>query len=434
MATETFLPVQPDNVQALSQSKNEPAWLTEFRMEALEQAAQLELPKLEKMRLDRWEIGSYGLYKAPQRIQSFEELPANIREYFQAETAHNVVIQHNSGVVYSHLSEELVAQGVIFTDLETAAQEHGELVREHLMQVVKANENRVTALHAAQWSGGIFVYVPKNVVIEEPLQAFFVTDDAEALFSPHMLIVADTNSSVSYVDTVISEGGAQSKVYSGIAEVVCRPGSKVQFATVHHLGRETTDLSYRRAAVDKDASIQWVIGEMNMGDTMSDTSSILNGHGSSSDAKVICVGTGDQKLNITTRAVHWGRSSHSDMLTRAVMRDESSAIINGITKIEKGATNAHGEQTERVLMLSPAARGDANPILLIDEDEVTAGHAASAGQVDKFQLYYLMSRGISREEATKLIIYGFLEPIVSQIPIPKLEERLGEFVERKLGS
>lgn len=434
MATETFLPAQLDNVQALSKSKNEPAWLTEFRSDALEQAAQLELPKIEKMRLDRWNIGPYGQYKAPKTLQSIDELPANIRQYFQAEDASNVIIQHNSGVVFTHLSDELAAQGVIFTDLETAAREHGELVRQHLMQVVEPSENRLTALHASLWSGGVFIYIPKNVVVEQPLQAFYVTDDSEALFCPHILIVADLNSSVSYVDTVISEGEGKSRVFSGIAEVVCKPGSKVQFATVHHLGKDTTDLSFRRASVDNDASVQWIVGEMNMGDTMSDTSSILKGNGSNSDAKVICVGTGDQKLNITTRAVHFGRSSSSDMLTRAVMRDESSAIINGITKIEKGATNAHGEQTERVLMLSPAARGDANPILLIDEDEVTAGHAASAGQVDKFQLYYLMSRGISREEATKLIIYGFLEPIVSQIPIPKLEERLGEFVERKLGS
>src|SRR5690606_13628822 len=150
---------------------------------------------------------------------------------------------------------------------------------------------------------------------------------------------------------------------------------------------------YRRALLEQDASINWVIGEMNFGDTMSDTHSILKGNGSNSDAKVICVGTGDQKLNITTRAAHFGRNSSSDMLTRAVMRDNATAIINGITKIEKGATDANGEQTERVLMLSPTARGDANPMLLIDEDEVKAGHAASVGQVNKDQLYYLMSRG-----------------------------------------
>jgi Fe-S cluster assembly protein SufD len=179
--------------------------------------------------------------------------------------------------------------------------------------------------------------------------------------------------------------------------------------------------------------VNWIIGEMNAGNSATDTTSILRGNGSESDAKVICVGSNDQKLSITTQAIHWGKNTNSDMVTRAAMRDEATAIINGVTKIEKGATYANGEQTERVLMLSPKARGDANPMLLIDEDEVKAGHAASVGQVNENQLYYLMSRGISREQAQKLIIYGFLAPIVTAIPIAALEAQLSEVVERKLG-
>jgi Fe-S cluster assembly protein SufD len=193
------------------------------------------------------------------------------------------------------------------------------------------------------------------------------------------------------------------------------------------------DLTYRRAVADNDASIEWIVGEMNDGNVMSDTTTILKGNGSTSDAKVICVGTGEQKMNITTRAVHFGKSSTSNMITRAVMRDEATAIINGITKIEKGATKANGVQTERVLMLSPKSRGDANPILLIDEDDVKAGHAASVGQVNPEQVYYLMSRGISRDEALRLVIYGFLAPVIAEIPIGNVQDQLQSTVERKLG-
>ncbi|MBO9604736.1 MAG: SufD family Fe-S cluster assembly protein, partial [Paenibacillaceae bacterium] len=203
--------------------------------------------------------------------------------------------------------------------------------------------------------------------------------------------------------------------------------------SVHSLGETTIDVAYRRAVVENDGKIEWVVGEMNGGNVLSDTTSLLKGQGSNSDAKVICVGTEEQKLNLSTRAVHIGKHSSSDMITRAVMRDDATAIINGITKIEKGATGANGQQTEKVLMLSPKARGDANPILLIDEDDVKAGHAASVGQVNAEQIYYLMSRGISRDEATKLIIYGFLAPVVSEIPIGALEEQLQRLVERKLG-
>lgn len=222
------------------------------------------------------------------------------------------------------------------------------------------------------------------------------------------------------------------RVHNSVVEVFVKPGAKVQFASVHQLDRSFTDLSYRRALVENDGKIDWILGEMNDGNCMSDTTSILRGNGSASNTRVLCVGSAAQQLNLTTRAVHFGKSSDSDMVTRAVMRDEATAIINGITKIEHGATGANGEQTEKVMMLSPKARGDANPMLLIDEDEVTAGHAASVGQVDPNQIYYLMSRGISRQEAERLIIYGFLAPVVSSIPIGKLSEQLQTLVERKL--
>ncbi len=432
--TQTVLPIDRDTIAALSDSRNEPSWMKELRLAALDLAGQLELPKLEKTRIDRWNIDSYGTYKQAEPIHNIEELPQTAKELLQADQpGNNLIVQRNSGVVYRNLSDELARQGVIFTDLETAVREHSDLVRKYFMTVVQKDENRLTALHAALWNGGVFLYVPKNVRIPEPVQALFLTDDASAAFAPHVLIVAEANSYVAYVDNYVSAGEGGGLAHSGVVEVIVQPGAHVQFASIHSLDETRTDLSYRRAVVENDGKIDWIIGEMGSGNGMSDTVSILKGNGSASDAKVICVGTGEQKLNITTRAVHYGRNSESDMITRAVMRDEATAIINGITKIEKNAVGANGQQTEKVMMLSPKARGDANPILLIDEDEVKAGHAASVGQVSEEQVYYLMSRGISREQATKLIIYGFLAPVVSQIPIAKLEEQLQLLVERKLG-
>ncbi|CAM3446399.1 Fe-S cluster assembly protein SufD [Marinicrinis lubricantis] len=434
MTTEIILPVGREAVESASKSKNEPQWLTELRLSALDKAGQLELPKLEKTRLDRWKMDGYGEYKPAAAISQVNELPEEFNQMLQTnQEGHNLIVQRNSAVVLSHLASELQEQGVIFMSLEEAAKQHSDLVQKHLFTAVKSDEHKLSALHAAIWNGGVFLYVPKNVQIDIPLQAMFVHDEEQAAFSPHILIVADENSSVKYVDVVTSTETTSAQVHSGIAEVIVKPGAKVTFASIHHLSKEITDLSFRRAIVEKDGQVEWIVGEMNYGNAVSDTTSILKGSGSASDAKVICVGTNDQKLNVTTKAVHFGKSSNSDMITRAAMRDEATAIFNGITKIEKGATHANGEQTERVLMLSPKARGDANPMLLIDEDDVKAGHAASAGQVNKEQIYYLMSRGISREQATKLIIYGFLEPIVAEIPIKELEELLSNIVERKLG-
>ncbi|WPP40149.1 Fe-S cluster assembly protein SufD [Paenibacillus hunanensis] len=432
MTLQTILPLSAEALKSLSQQKNEPAWLAESRLNALELASRLELPKPEKTKIDKWNLSDYGTYQQATSVASLQELPEAVRALVKEEEAANLLVQKDSGAVYSTLSDELKAQGVIFTDLETAAREHSDLVQAHLSSVVKNDENQLTALSAALWTGGAFLYVPKNVEVSVPLQAVFLTENADATFAPRVLVVADVNSSVTYVDNYISTGDA-ARLHNGIVEVIAKPGAKVRFATVHQLGLNTTDMSYRRAVTENDASIEWIIGEMNDGNTVTDTSTVLKGNGSTSDAKVIAVGSGSQRLNYTTRAVHFGKDSTSQMTTRAVMREEANAIINGITKIEHGATRSNGEQAEKVLMLSPKARGDANPILLIDEDDVMAGHAASVGQVNPEQVHYLMSRGISRAQAERLIIYGFLAPVVSDIPLEQLQTRLQELVERKVG-
>ncbi|MFD1886232.1 Fe-S cluster assembly protein SufD [Paenibacillus wenxiniae] len=432
MTLQTILPLSAEALKSLSQQKNEPAWLAESRLNALELASRLELPKPEKTKIDKWYLSDYGTYQPATRVTSLQELPEAVRVLLKEEETANLLVQKDSGVVYSNLSDELKAQGVIFTDLETAAREHSDLVQAHLSSVVKNDEHQLSALNAALWTGGAFLYVPKNVEVAIPLQAVFLTENADATFAPRVLVIADVNSSVTYVDNYISTGDAE-RLHNGIVEVIAKPGAKVRYATVHQLGLNTTDMSYRRAVTENDASIEWIIGEMNDGNTVTDTSTVLKGNGSTSDAKIIAVGSGSQRLNYTTRAIHFGKDSTSQMTTRAVMREEANAIINGITKIEHGATRSNGEQAEKVLMLSPKARGDANPILLIDEDDVMAGHAASVGQVNPEQVHYLMSRGITRAQAERLIIYGFLAPVVSDIPLEQLQTRLQELVERKVG-
>ena len=433
MSTQTVLPIGRQYIEEAAGKKNEPSWMTEFRLQALELAGSTELPKLEKTRIDRWQLDAYGTYKSQAKLESPEQLPAAAKQLLPegAASGDNLIVQRNSGAVWAKLSGELAAQGVIFTDLETAVREHGDLVKPYFMNGVKPDENRLTALHGALWNGGVFLYIPKNVRIEAPLQALFLADDAEATFAPHVLIVAEANSSVAYVENYLS-GDDLEMVSNGVVEVFAKPGAHVHVASVHNLGKRSTGLVYRRAITEQDARVEWVIGELNSGNSVADIHSVLKGNGSSSDTKVISVGAGEQKMNLTTRANHFGRSTPSEMITRAVMKDEATAIINGITKIEKGATGANGEQTERVLMLSRRARGDANPILLIDEDDVKAGHAASVGQVNPEHMYYLMSRGIPKSEAHKLIVYGFLAPVISEVPLEHVRKQLQLLVERKL--
>lgn len=431
MTLNTLLPVDPKALADRSRSAGEPAWLTELRLKGLELAGERELPQLEKTRIDRWNWATLSLDAAGHATET--NTPPALTELLPSENAGNALVQIGARTVHRELSEELRAQGVIFTDLVTAAREHEDKVRPYLLKAIAADEHRLTALHAALWNGGAFLYVPKNVQVEIPLYASFMTEAGETLLAPHVLIVAEEGSSVAYVEQFQSGSEEAAQVVPGAAEVFAAAGAQVRFASIHNLSTSVIDVAYRRAILEQDARVEWVVGELSAGNGISDTTTYLNGKGSSADAKVICVGDGEQRLNLTTRNVHVGRATESDMSTRAVMRESATAIINGITKIEKGATGANGQQAEKVLMLSPTARGDANPILLIDEDDVKAGHAASVGQVNPEQIFYLMSRGLTRTEAERLVIYGFLAPVVAEIPLPELEKQLRELVERKLG-
>ncbi|WP_042165062.1 Fe-S cluster assembly protein SufD [Paenibacillus gorillae] len=433
MSTQLSTPTDRQSAEALARSKGEPQWLVDLRGEAAELAGTLEWPKPEKIRIDRWNLTAVGNYEQGQAAASVGELPSVVTELV-AEGTESLIVQQNSSIAWKQLSADLTAKGVIFTDLETACKEHADLVQPYLFKAIDKGDNKLTALHAALWNGGVFVYVPRNVEVELPLQAILFNNKSEAAFAPHILIVAESNSKVTYVDYVVSEPGTTTEpfVHHSVVEVFVKSGAHVRFGSIHHMADNGVDLTLRRSIIENDGRMEWVIGDLNDGNTLSDTTSHLKGNGSNSDAKVITIGQNDQKMSLTTQAVHFGRSSESDMVTRAVMKDSATAIINGITKIEKGATKANGVQTEKVLMLSPKARGDANPILLIDEDDVKAGHAASVGQVNPEQVYYLMSRGITKQDAERLIIYGFLAPVVSEIPIDAVREQLQRLLERKL--
>ncbi|MDI4644785.1 Fe-S cluster assembly protein SufD [Cohnella hashimotonis] len=422
-----------DAASSIARSKNEPAWLVAWRENAGELASRLELPKPEKTPIQRWPLDLYGTDRPGAKVDSASQLPEALAKLLPAEAGGALIVQHNSSVVYTHLSDELKAKGVVLTSLEEAARSHEEIVRKHLMTAYAPDEHKLAALHAALWNGGVFLYVPRGVEIEEPVQALLFADDAEATFVPHVLIVAEANSRVTVVENASTAVGEAALVLNGAVEVFAKDGSQVRYAAVHSLEKGAVDVSYRRAVLEQNARIEWIVGELQDGNILSDTKTILKGNGSTSDAKIITVGTGKQRMSLTTGAVHFGLSTESDMITRAVMKEEGTAVINGVTKIEKGATRANGQQTEKVLMLSPKARGDANPILLIDEDDVKAGHAASVGQVNAEQVHYLMSRGISKTEAERLIIYGFLDPVVSEIPLESVREQLQRILERKLG-
>lgn len=435
MTTETRLPFEKEYVESFSKQKGEPSWLGELRIKALENAETLPMPRPDKTKIDKWNFTQFSSHTVEsQAFTSLGELAEEVKVLIGTETAEkNLYIQRNQTPAFLTLTEDLKSQGVIFTDIFTAAREHSELVQKYFMtDGVKADEHRLTALHAALLNGGAFLYVPKNVEVSEPIQAVYVHDDSETNLFNHVIVVAEDNSSVTYVENYISTVDSAKGIFNIITEVFANANAKVQYGAVDNLAKGVTTYVNRRGIAGRDARIDWALGLMNDGNTISENVTNLVGDGSYGDTKTVVVGSGEQIQNFTTKVVHFGKNSEGYILKHGVMKDSASAIFNGIGKIEHGASKSNAEQESRVLMLSEKARGDANPILLIDEDDVTAGHAASVGRVDPVQLYYLMSRGIPQKEAERLVIHGFLAPVVNQLPIEGVKKQLTEVIERKV--
>ncbi|AME07501.1 Fe-S cluster assembly protein SufD [Bacillus siamensis] len=436
MTLETKLSVDQEYVKGFSEKHQEPAWLKNLRLQALEKAEDLPLPKPDKTKITNWNFTKFNKHTVENApLASLEDLADEAKALIDIENEDKTLyVQRDQTPAFLSLSKELKDKGVIFTDILTAAREHSDLVEKYFMKDgVKVDEHKLTALHAALMNGGAFLYVPKNVQVETPVQAVYVHESNDTALFNHVLIVAEDHSSVTYVENYISTVNPKEAVFNIISEVITGDNASVTYGAVDNLSAGvTTYVNRRGAARGRDSKIEWALGLMNDGDTISENTTNLYGDGTYGDTKTVVVGRGEQTENFTTQIIHFGKASEGYILKHGVMKDAASSIFNGIGKIEHGASKANAEQESRVLMLSEKARGDANPILLIDEDDVTAGHAASVGRVDPIQLYYLMSRGIAKEEAERLVIYGFLAPVVKELPIEGVKKQLVSVIERKV--
>lgn len=435
MSVDTQLLFEPNVVESFSKKKQEPEWLTQLRLDALQQVAQLPLPQLQKTNIEGWNFTSFIPYKEETTLSSLSDLPESLKEFIFDEENASVIVQKNASIVYHNLLQEVAEQGVIFTDLHTAAQQHETLLKKYLMtEGVQKDEHRLSALHAAMMSGGVFLYVPKNVELKVPLQGLFWLSGKDHALFPHIIIATEEGSQVDFVANFVSEVDDQAAVNNCVIEVFVGANSRVRVATMNNLGKDTVDVTFRRSLVERDGSLEWIVADFSDGHVISDNTTLLKGEGSQVHVKTVAFGTGKMKANVTSSIHHMAPHTNSNIHARSVMKDSASSVLNSITKIEKGASKSDGQQSGKVLMLNSEARGDANPILLIDENDVTAGHAASVGRIDPMQLYYLMSRGISKSEAEKLLIYGFLNAVISEIPSEALQKRIYQVIERKYQS
>ncbi len=419
-----------DAVNVFSATKEEPSFMSALRQQAIAEIDALPLPHIERVRFDRWplfeitEAGLSGEVAVDASVPAFDEMKNN-----------PTIVQQDDLTVFEQLPQALADQGVILTDLFSAMQDYPELVESYYMKkAVPINEDKMTAAHAAFMNSGIFLYVPKNVVIKEPIEALFYQNSAsDAHFFKHVLIVAEEHSEFHYLERFMTVGEGSEKASANIiVEVIAKNGAKVKFSAIDQLGEHISTYMNRRGYIMRDASVDWALGVLNDGNVIADFDSDLVGEGSHAELKAVAISAGRQTQAIDTRVTNKAPYSIGHILQHGVIRERGTLTFNGIGHIIKGAKGADAQQESRVLMLSDQARGDANPILLIDENEVTAGHAASVGRVDPEEMYYLLSRGLHKEEAERLVIRGFLGSVLTAIPVKEVQKELIEVIEGKL--
>ena len=409
-------------IHEFSQVHAEPAWLADLRQQAFDQIDQLDLPVIERVKFHRWNLGD-------GRISDSEPL-TNVPD-FTALGDNLKLVQLGTHTVLEQLPADLAEQGVIFTDFHSALEEIPELVEKHFMSAVKYDEDKLAAYHTAYFNSGAVLYVPDNVEIDQPIEGIFYQDSkSDVPFNKHILIIAGKHSKVNYLERLETYGEGTVPATANITvEVIAQAGAQIKFSSIDRLGENVTAYISRRGKLDNDAMIDWAIGVMNEGNVVADFDGDLYGNGSHADMKVVALSSGKQVQGIDTRVTNYGCNSIGNILQHGVILEKGTLTFNGIGHIIKGAKGADAQQESRVLMLSDQARSDANPILLIDENDVTAGHAASIGQVDPEDMYYLMSRGLDKATAERLVVRGFLGSVIVEIPVKEVRDEMIENID-----
>jgi Fe-S cluster assembly protein SufD len=420
-------------VEALSRQKGEPDWLRQFRLDAWEAYERLPLPTRRDEDWRRTDLSNLRLDEVVPWAAPVGETDGVGAVAIGTEQRAGLLIQRDSTAGAAELDPALQAQGVIFTDLETAAREHPDLVRQHLMtEGVRVHDNTFTALHAAFWSGGVFLYVPRGVAVELPFQALTVANQPALGLFNHRLIVLEPTSQVTFIESVAS-GAAHGRGFaSDVTELIVRDGATLRCIHLQEWGPEVQSISTQRAILGRDATINWLTVTLGARLSRANIQAFLNGPGARAEMLGIFFGDGGQHFDHHTMQVHNAPNASSDLLFKGTLNDRARSVFSGLIQVAPGAQKTDAYQLNRNLLLSDKARADSIPNLEIQANDVRCTHGASVGPVDPDHLFYLMARGLTRAAATKLIVDGFFEPVVARIPLEDLRERLWQSIERKM--
>ena len=414
-------------VEQISEFKNEPDWMREFRLKALEHFLSRPQPTWGSPMLAEVDYDNihYFVRASEKSSKTWDDVPDDIKRTFdrlgipeaERKFLSGVGAQYESEVVYHQVREDLEKQGIVFMDMDSGLREHEDLVREYFATIIPPNDNKLAALNSAVWSGGSFVYVPPGVHVEMPLQAYFRINTENMGQFERTLIIADEGSYVHYVEGCTAPVWTTDSLHSAVVELIAKPGARIRYTTVQNWSQNVYNLVTKRAQAWEDATVEWV--DCNLGSklTMKYPSVYLMGERAHGEVLSIAFAGKGQHQDAGAKIYHVAPNTTSNIFAKSISKDGGRGSYRGLLEVAKGAHGSRSKVVCDALLLDEHSRSDTYPTIRIGEDDVDVGHEASVSKIGEEQLFYLMARGISEEEAGKLIVNGFIEPIVKELPM-----------------
>lgn len=413
-------------VDIISTEKNDPQWMREFRHKSLDIYNEIKMvswgPSIEDLDMDN--IVAYVRPKSDIK-GTWEELPEEIKDTFdrlgipeaEKQSLAGVGAQYDSEVVYHSIQEELVKQGVIYTDMETALREYGDIVKEYFMKCVPANAHKFAALHGAVWSGGSFVYIPEGVEVKIPLQSYFRLNSPGAGQFEHTLIIVEKGAKLHFIEGCSAPKYNVTNLHAGCVELFVKEGAVLRYSTIENWSKNMMNLNTKRAIVEKNGTIEWVSGSFGSKVSMLYPMSILKGEGARAEFTGVSFAGKGQDLDTGAKVVHAAPNTSSTINSKSISKNGGIATYRGSVIVNK---NAHGSKSMvscESLMLDNISKSDTIPYIDLKNDDVEIGHEAKIGKISDEAIFYLMTRGLSEDEARAMIVRGFVEPISKELPL-----------------
>ncbi|MGB3284524.1 Fe-S cluster assembly protein SufB [Mycolicibacter algericus] len=416
-----------DVVRDISAKKNEPEWMLEARLRAYRTFMKKPMPNwgsdLSGIDFDNIK---YFVRSTEKQAQTWDDLPEDIRNTYdrlgipEAEKQRyigGVAAQYESEVVYHKIREDLEAQGVIFLDTDTALKEHEELFREYFATVIPAGDNKFSALNTAVWSGGSFIYVPKGVHVDIPLQAYFRINTENMGQFERTLIIVDEDAYVHYIEGCTAPVYSSDSLHSAVVEIIVKPRGRCRYTTIQNWSVNVYNLVTKRARAEEGATMEWVDGNIGSKVTMKYPAVWMTGEHAKGEVLSVAFAGEDQHQDTGAKMLHLAPHTSSNIVSKSVARSGGRSSYRGLVEIHKGAQGARSSVKCDALLVDDVSRSDTYPYVDIREDDVTVGHEATVSKVSENQLFYLMSRGLTEDEAMAMVVRGFVEPIAKELPM-----------------